>query len=204
MARKQNQIIGRAPVPVIIGAGITEQWYFTHLQFLRRYHIKIRPRYFGNEHIHALEKNVQQVLKNNERCIVVFDTDTMAWDEAERKRLEKFRKTYEKDPRVLLCDSLPSLEYWFLLHYENTNRHFGTSKAVIEQLVKHIPSFAKTESFLQNPRWVGEMSADNRMEQAIERADAFGTDGASYTRMPEAIRQLESERQKQEGKNNKK
>ena len=30
-----------------------------------------------------------------------------------------------------------SIEYWFLLHYANINRYFGTSKAVIEELVRH-------------------------------------------------------------------
>ncbi len=63
MARKIDKSINRRePIPVLIGAGITEQWYFTHLKALRRLKVQIRPRFFGNEHIHTLEKNVKQIL----------------------------------------------------------------------------------------------------------------------------------------------
>lgn len=32
MARKTSLKQRRSPIPTIIGAGITEQWYFTHLK----------------------------------------------------------------------------------------------------------------------------------------------------------------------------
>ena len=182
MARKDRiQKAKRPSMPVVIGAGITEQWYFTHLKHLRQLRIQIRPRFFGNEHIAALEKNIEQVLASEGKAIVVFDTDVQAWDEGEKKRFDTFVKKYGKDSRVILCDSLPSIEYWFLLHYINTNKHFGTSKAVIKELLHYIPDFDKTERFLCHSKWVENLCADGKMETAKERAKTFGDEGESYT-----------------------
>ncbi len=191
MARKIDKPINRKePVPVLIGAGITEQWYFTHLKTLRRIKVQIRPRFFGNEHIHTLEKNVKQVLADDGRAIVVFDTDVTLWDEGERARLEAFRKRYKNDDRVLLCESMPSIEFWFLLHYISTSRFFGTSKNVIVELKKHLPQFDKTESFLKNQKWVAELIKDGKMEEAVQRAEALGRSGASYSDVWKGIKEM--------------
>ena len=54
---RRTAIINKKPErAVIIGAGITEKYYFSHLQSLYNLKIKVRPRYFGNENISTLEK----------------------------------------------------------------------------------------------------------------------------------------------------
>ena len=190
MARKESTTQVREAIPTIIGAGITEKWYFTHLQTKYRVRMKIRPRFFGKETVFTLEKKLTEVLKDGGRAIIVFDADVSTWNKAEKERLEALRSKYAKNSRVLLCDSMPSIEYWFLLHYANTNRHFGTSKAVITELVKHIKEFDKTETFLKNQKWVDDMSDDGRIEAAAQRAIAFGTDCESYTNVWKAIQEL--------------
>ena len=190
MARKESTTQVREAIPTIIGAGITEKWYFTHLQTKYRVRMKIRPRFFGKETVFTLEKKLTEVLKDGGRAIIVFDADVSTWNKAEKERLEAMRSKYAKNSRVLLCDSMPSIEYWFLLHYANTNRHFGTSKAVITELVKHIKEFDKTETFLKNQKWVDDMSDDGRIEAAAQRAIAFGIDSESYTNVWKAIQEL--------------
>lgn len=190
MARKEATTQGREAIPTIIGAGITEKWYFTHLQAKYRVHMKIRPRFFGKETVFTLEKKLTEVLKNGGRAIVVFDADVSTWNKAEKERLEAMRMKYARNSRVLLCDSMPSIEYWFLLHYANTNKHFGTSKAVINELAKYVKEFDKTETFLKNQKWVDEMSAEGRIENATQRAMAFGTNGESYSNVWKAMKEL--------------
>ncbi|MCF0184570.1 MAG: RloB domain-containing protein [Bacteroidaceae bacterium] len=185
MARKDRKLKEIRPsMPVVIGAGITEQWYFTHLKALKKLQIQIRPRFFGNEHIQALTKRVEHVLSTEGRAVVVFDKDVQAWDSGEKARYEAFIKRYGKDRRVAICDSMPSIEYWFLLHYLNTNRYYGTSKAVVEELLRFIPKFEKTDRFLHARKWVEELCADGKLELATERALAFGDEGESYTNIP--------------------
>ena len=55
MARKTAIIKKNQERAVIIGAGITERWYFSHMQSLFGLKVKIRPRYFGNESIFQWE-----------------------------------------------------------------------------------------------------------------------------------------------------
>lgn len=191
MARKTAIKRGRKPIPTIIGAGITEQWYFTHLHRLKDYRVKIRPRYFGTETATGLAKRIEDVLRNNGFAICVFDADVSTWNEMERKKLNALRKKYKENPSVLLCDSLPSIEYWFLLHYKSTNRYYGTSKAVIEDLKDYIPQYDKTEKFLQQEKWVEGLVEGNRQEDACERAEAFGTDGESFSKVNKAIEIIE-------------
>lgn len=183
MARRINVKAKREPMPTIIGAGITEQWYFTHLKFLYDYQIKVRPRYFGTETADGMAKKIADVLADGGTAICVFDADVSTWNDAEKKKLDKLRTKYAKNKHVLLCDSLPAVEYWFLLHYENTNRYFGTSKATVQTLRQYIPDYDKTENFLGNRKWVAEMSSDGKLELACERAKQFGADGQSYSRI---------------------
>ena len=49
MARKESTKQRNEAIPTIIGAGITEKWYFTHLQAKYRVRMKTRPRFFGKE-----------------------------------------------------------------------------------------------------------------------------------------------------------
>jgi hypothetical protein len=124
------------------------------------------------------------------RVVVVFDADVSTWNETEKERLVKLRKKYVKNRRVTLCDSLPSIEYWFLLHYVSINRYFGTSKAVMEELTKYIKDFDKTESFLKNQKWVSDMCVEDQLDMASRRAQTFGTDGESYTNIWKAMENI--------------
>lgn len=187
MARKTSIRTKRSPIPTIIGAGITEQWYFTHLQRLKDYRMKIRPRYFGTETANGMLKKIEEVLCNDGFAICVFDADVSSWNEVERRKWNDIRRKYADNTSVIFCDSLPSIEYWFLLHYENINRHFGTSRAVVDELRDFIPSYDKSEHFLQNPRWVAEMIDEGRQEIACTRAETFGSEGESYTNMYKVI-----------------
>lgn len=188
MARKEairRQRHGRA---VIIGAGLTERWYFSHLQFHFNLKIKIRPRFFGNENITTLEKRIIQVLSNEGIAVVIFDADVSTWNDAEKARLIALKKKYEKSKRVILCDSQPSIEYWFLLHYLKTNRFFGTSKAVVDELVKYVDRFEKTNDFLRNPKWVEDLCNNGKLKDALERAISYGEQGPSYSNVWKAIK----------------
>ena len=160
------------------------------MQSLYDLKVKIRPRYFGNESIFTLEKLIKQVLDNEGLAIVVFDTDVSTWNESENKKLSALRQKYSKHKRVILCESMPSIEFWFLIHFINTNRFFRTSKSVIAELVKFIPKFDKNESFLSNKKWVYDMCQDGRLINACRRAKQLGSEGESYSNLWKAFAYL--------------
>ena len=81
------------------------------------------------------------------------------------------KKKYENNPNVILCDSLQSIEYWFLLHFEDTCRHFQDSAATERALKQYLPTYDKTRKYLEKDKWVKEMLADSKMDKACELAE---------------------------------
>lgn len=190
MSRKVSNRQQRNVIPTVIGAGITERWYFSHLQNIMGFRMKIRPRFFGTESLVAIDKRVSEILRDGGEAICVFDADVASWNETERRKLSDFKAKYKTNVHVLICDSLPSVEYWFLLHYTDTMRHYATSHDVIVSLRKFIPLFDKKESFLQNERWVADLCAEGRLQQACTRAAVERTQGQPYSNIHKAIDKL--------------
>lgn len=186
MARRRETRSMREPLPTVIGAGITEKWYFRHLKDLCGYKMEVKPKYFGSDTAYDMQKLVDNVLAMGGKAICVFDMDTTHWDAAEKERKEQFMKLYADNPDVILCDSMPSIEYWFLLHFEKTNKHFENSDKVIDVLEHYMP-YEKKEKFLDNASWVKQLVSDDRMQTAINNARELGSSGASYTNIPKAI-----------------
>ena len=191
MARNEATKDQKQTTATLIVAGKTEMYYFKHLQEICNFKAKARPRFTGKENISELEKRIEQVLVDDGVAIVVFDADVSTWNDVEEDRLRKLKQKYDENEHVILCDSMPSVEFWFLIHFANTNKFFGTSKAVMTELIKYIPNFQKKESFLSSPKWVKEMCKNGRLEEAFSRAKRFGlSEGFSYTNMWKAFEYL--------------
>ena len=186
MARRIKTREQRPTIPTIVGAGITEQHYFTHLKSILGCQVKVRPRYFGQEDIFQLTKKIEDVLKEGGKVIAVFDADVALWREDEKAKLNELKKKYEKNTNVILCDSLPSIEYWFLLHFVDVHRLFPNSESVTKELRKYIPNYDKTDKFLSNVSWVKAMCSDNKLNVALQNA-AKSEEGQSYSNIPKAF-----------------
>jgi len=63
--------------------------------------------------------------------------------------------------KVCIAVSTPSFEYWYLLHFENTDRPFHNASEVIQSLKKYLPDYDKKETY--------DKVAD-KTEDAIRRA----------------------------------
>lgn len=194
MARKNKKRELKEALPVVIGAGITEKCYFEHLRKLCSFKVSLKPRFFGRDNASTMEQILKTILYDGATAICVFDMDVTQWDENEKKRLLDFISTYEKNNSVILCGSMPSIEYWFLMHYKDTNKEYTTSDAVIADLHKFIPNYEKTSHFLSNIKWVTEMMADDRLNTAIERSKNHKSDDKSYTDIWRAIEFLKNKR----------
>lgn len=174
----------------ILGEGLTEQYYFTHIRTLFGYHYTIKPYYFSVTSLAEMDKKINEAIADGGFAIAVFDADVSSRNEVEKKKLESIRKKYTKKKNVILCDSMTSIEYWFLLHFENTNRHFNNSNATEQELRKYITDYEKKVKFLQNIKWASELCKDEKLETAIIRAKAFDHNGESYSDVYKAFELL--------------
>lgn len=191
MARRIKERKLKNPTITIIGEGATERYYFTHLKRLRGYNYTCKPRNFTEQTFDEMQKQIDRVLADDGIAVCVFDADVTRTRPAEKVKYEDMCRRYADNPSVILCDSMPSIEFWFLFHYLNTNRYFATSDDVIAVLHRYIPNFSKHQSFLSRDTWVSDLLTDNRLDTALANANAIGTEGESYSRLPKLFEMIE-------------
>lgn len=187
--RKQKHTRDTRQVIHIVGEGATELFYFSHIKKILNYRCSISPRLFENNSIEKIEKKIVELLKEDVFVICVFDADVSRRSVAENKKLTLLKERYGNNRNVLLCDSLQSIEYWFLLHYEDTCRHFNDSAATEQALKHYIPSYNKSRKFMEKEKWVKDMIADGKMEKACELAARYD-EKDSYSKIYKAIHLL--------------
>lgn len=175
----------------IIGEGLTEQFYFKHLKSVRNYNCQVQPGLFKNNSYYKLEKSISIYLKVASFIICVYDMDVAERNEKARNQLQKLMNEYGGNEKVLLCPSLPCIEYWFLLHYNQIGRKLNNKEAVMAELRKYIPDYDTMESFLKNEKWVRDMSSDDKLKKAIDFAKKLDKKDNSYSDLYKAIEKLD-------------
>jgi hypothetical protein len=176
------------PGIIILGEGLTEHYYFRHLKSLFHYHYSVKPRFFCNTCAEDFEKKIEESLRGDITIICVFDGDVPGRNREEGRKFARLKEKYEGNTNVVFCESLPSIEFWFLIHYQDTCRHFASSEKTQKTLRKFITNYEKTEDFLKNLKWVKEMSIDvGSLESAISRAARCGMHSPSHSNLHEAF-----------------
>lgn len=176
--------------PFLISGGTnTERYYFTHINDTTDYKFNIRPKYFADEsnYTEAFPKRIKEILNANTdaKIFCVFDWDTIYGDENKLKKNEDFEKQFKTEisnGSVTICPSMPSIEYWFLLHFEDCTELLKNYYAVSNRLAPHIKScfpdsskglkkLLKKEKYLKDPVWVKNLCSDRKLDTAIKRAE---------------------------------
>lgn len=173
----------------VIGEGITEKYYFKHLNKLRAYGFKIRPRMAKNSSIDYFEREVERFLSADVTVICVFDADISQNNESEQRKFKAFIEKYKDTENVILGDTLPSIEFWFLLHFVLTHKVYTNYKQIRDDLRHHISNYDKKEHFLKNESWV--QSLIDCQSDAIKNAKRIKGKGGSYSNLYKALEYLE-------------
>ena len=116
-------------------------------------------------------------------AVCVFDVDVTRIHKADKIKFDAMRKRYSNNPSVIICESMPSIEFWFLLHYIKSNRYFATSDDVISILRRYLSNFSKQQSYISKENWVASLMADNKLTTAINNAVSIGEEGESYSNL---------------------
>ena len=183
MARKIKERKLKNPAITIIGEGATERFYFTHLKRLNGYNYVCKPRNFTEQNIDDIQRQVERVLADDGIAVCVFDVDITRIHPADKAKFDAMRQRYANNASVIICESMPSIEFWFLIHYLNTNRYFATSDDVINALRRYLPNFSKQQAYLSKENWVATLIADNKLTNAINNAITLGEEGESYSNL---------------------
>lgn len=176
--------------PFLISGGTnTERYYFTHINDTTDYKFNIRPKYFADEsnYTEAFPKRIKEILDANTdaKIFCVFDWDTIYGNELNLKKHEEFEKRYKIEiskGTVSICPSMPSIEYWFLLHFVDTTNLMKDYREISDMLAPHIkPCFTdssknlkkllKKERYLKDSTWVKNLCSEGKLAAAIKRAE---------------------------------
>ena len=176
--------------PFLISGGTnTERYYFMHINDTTDYKFNIRPRYFGDEsnYSEVFPKRIREVLESNNdaKIFCVFDWDTIYGDEAKLKKHKAFEDLFKDEISkgiVTVCPSMPSIEYWFLLHfvdYTKLMKNYGEVANVLAPYLKpcfpnpgtSLKKLLKKEKSLTDATWVKNLCVDGKLDKAIKRAE---------------------------------
>lgn len=173
---------------LISGGRNTERWYFAHINDITDYKFNIIPKYFGDEssYTEVFPNRIKSILEKNAdaKIFCVFDWDTIFDNETNKEKHRAFEEELQSEIEngtVILCPSMPSIEYWFLLHFENHTNLIKDNGNAVGFLAPYIKSWftsekklskiLKSEKYIQSSHWVKELCADGKLQLAIQRAE---------------------------------
>ncbi|MBW1612737.1 MAG: RloB domain-containing protein [Deltaproteobacteria bacterium] len=200
MARRQNNRRFRFKYAVL-GEGITEQYYLTYLKKFKGYRYSVRPILFQDIGIEKAEAIIDELVSGECDQITYFtDYDTIA-NQGKRAAFDKLVKKYEDNQEVLICESMPSIEYWFLLHFRYTTMEFSDCKEVLVELKKHINDYSKSGQYLKTERWFNKLLENDGLGKATTNAEkglkVYENDLVSthfpFTKIPRAIEEFDKQ-----------
>ena len=102
--RKARKNTATRQIIHIVGEGLTELFYFSHLKKILGYRYSISPRLFENNSIEKIEKKIKELLDEDVFVICVFDADVSRRSDAENKKMVSLKKKYENNANVIWDD----------------------------------------------------------------------------------------------------
>ncbi|RRD59144.1 RloB family protein [Tannerella forsythia] len=149
------------PTFAVVVDGETEMWYLKMLQQNERdLRITIKPEIPKRKNIEEQYKRVcafSDKRKEYDKVFWVVDFDAIIKETRETAKnkkssldffIEYRHKINKKYPHVVVIVNNPCLEFWFLLHFEQTSKYFTADEAE-KQLKKHMADYEKTEKYFK-------------------------------------------------------
>ena len=136
----------------------TEYWY---LQMLKHNEpnipFKIKPQILQKKNIKQQYELVTDLSEEEyDKVFWIVDLDVLLKEEREKRNstspLQQFLNYYKslsKQQKIVVIVNNPCLEYWFLLHFQKTNKVFTACTDAEKQVSQHLEGYEKTEKFFK-------------------------------------------------------
>lgn len=161
---------------VVLGDGQTEQYYLKHLKTLKGYKYTIRPSLFSSITIETAGDIIDEYLSGGcDQVIYITDYDTIV-NQNKTAEFEKLKNKYADIKEVFICETMPSIEFWFLLHFLKTTREFNNASEAITILARYMQGYSKGEAYLKNYKWVEALCSNGKLETASNNSSSILTE----------------------------
>ncbi len=158
MARRKEKISKpRKDTFAIIIDGETEVWYF---QMLKRnepsLQVNIEPKIPQKKRLSEQYEKVLELADDFTKVFWIIDLDVVIAESKIAKKgdtnqiqqlknyLNELKINYDN---VITILNNPCLEYWFVLHFEQTTKYFSKCSDAERQLKKHLKDYKKTQKY---------------------------------------------------------
>ena len=180
--RKGRNIPTKQSFAVVVD-GETEYWY---LQMLKHNEpnipFNIKPQILQKKNIKQQYELVTDLSEEEyDKVFWIVDLDVLLKEEREKKRnpssLQKFLSYWQqlsKQNKVVVIVNNPCLEYWFLLHFQKTNKVFTACTDAEKQVSQHLEGYEKTEKFFKKDNDIYKQLKPY-LQTAKENATALGS-----------------------------
>ena len=169
------------PEYYIITEGQTEKWYLIHLKNAGKIKFTFpEPKSVdGGDYLSKMKKEIDKIsAMPRKKIICIFDVDKFYNSQTLFGEYLKFMAQYNQSG-INIYNNMPSIEYWFLLHYfKKTITKFYTKNELLNELTKHSPfknkseQALKSEAFLSSVNWFNELCGKDfkNFETAVTNA----------------------------------
>lgn len=161
----------------LIGEGETEWFYIEELRLAMRYPFKLAPDFPQHSDISHIKNLIEQCVSSGFDYIVcLIDMDRLQNNQSEKSKNNQLCKEYSKkkyNGRVLILETNPSTEFWFLLHFlpNVSMKVFGSQDEVIDELKKYLPGYEKTKRYFVKSGFFRSLIKDGGLRRAIENSE---------------------------------
>ena len=177
--------------------GETEKVYLTCLKKDRykNVHIELKPQ-ISNTGFKNIFDDIEQLLDeqkntantNYKYIFYVLDMDVIYSDnrineyKKQKKNVESLEQAKE---RLAIIESRPCIEFWFLLHYKNTDKCFVNYDEIIVELCKHIPEYCKNQNYIASlyEKLKDKLETARQNSEAICKKERVDNEDYSYSGM---------------------
>ena len=189
--RRGKKIQTKQSFAVVVD-GETEYWY---LQMLKRNEpnipFNIKPQILQKKNIDQQYKLVIELSEEEyDKVFWIVDLDVLLKEEREKKgntsSLQEFLNYWQqlsKQNKVVVIVNNPCLEYWFLLHFQKTNKVFTACTDAEKQVSQHLKGYEKTEKFFKKSNNDIYKQLKPYFQTAVSNATTLGTfDAKDYSK----------------------
>jgi len=168
----------------IVVEGETELWYVNMIKRNNRnLGLAISPSMIVKKSIDEQIKHIKKLAEIYDQVFWIVDLDVIMnesllqarHDNKPITKLRAFTQHCEDElDNVQIIINHPCIEYWFLVHYQNTSPHFTNCDEAGIRLKRHLPEYEKTEKFFTNPRNDIYMRMLDTLPNAISYSESLG------------------------------
>jgi len=192
LGRKSGKQPPQKTMVIVCEGEKTEPLYFSSLRREYRLHaIRVIPGKREGASLKVVERAVERQGKDVDEVWCVFDKegkgDNPSFDKAVR---------VARQHGIQLAISNPAFEYWYLLHFECTDRPFRNADEVVAALKSYIPRYDKSMAAFPQLRDRTDDAISNAQrlrERASEAWDSYPNPSTRVADLVNELRQMKSE-----------